>query len=80
MQEIITIISIFVGMFILFQIERIGNKKQNRINKETELRLGDTKLQKFYTEMNTDRNDGWTKQHYKFLYEARLKELMDGNR
>jgi hypothetical protein len=25
--------------------------------------------------MNTDRNDGWTKEHYKLLYEQRMKEL-----
>jgi hypothetical protein len=44
-------------------------------DKEIKLRQTDSKLQKFYSEMNTDRNDGWTKGHYKLLYEERLKEL-----
>ena len=30
--------------------------------------------------MNTDRNDGWTKEHYKLLYEQRLKELKRKNK
>jgi hypothetical protein len=42
---------------------------------EIKLRQTDRKLQNFYSEMNTDRNDGWTKGHYKLLYEERLKEL-----
>ena len=44
-------------------------------DKEIKLRQTDSKLQKFYSEMNTERNDGWTKGHYKLLYEERLKEL-----
>jgi hypothetical protein len=28
---------------------------------------------KYFTEMNDDRNDGWTKQHYKELYLQSLK-------
>jgi hypothetical protein len=44
-------------------------------DREIKLRQTDRKLQNFYSEMNTDRNDGWTKGHYKLLYEERLKEL-----
>ena len=44
-------------------------------DKEIKLRQTDSKLQKFYSEINNDRNDGWTKGHYKLLYEERLKEL-----
>jgi len=46
-----------------------------KVDKEIKLRQTDRKLQNFYSEMNTDRNDGWTKGHYKLLYEERLKEL-----
>ena len=56
-------------------IEYLGEKKLTKINKEKELRYSDIKLQKFFTEMHTERNDGWTKKHYKLLYEQRLKEL-----
>jgi len=44
-------------------------------DREIKLRQTDRKLQNFYSEMNTERNDGWTKGHYKLLYEERLKEL-----
>jgi hypothetical protein len=46
-----------------------------KVDREIKLRQTDRKLQNFYSEMNTDRNDGWTKGHYKLLYEERLKEL-----
>ena len=46
-----------------------------KVDKEIKLRQTDSKLQNFYSEMNTERNDGWTKGHYKLLYEERLKEL-----
>ena len=46
-----------------------------KVDKEIKLRQTDRKLQNFYSEMNTERNDGWTKGHYKLLYEERLKEL-----
>ena len=35
----------------------------------------DTILAKYIFEMNNDGNDGWTKQHYKELYEKRLADL-----
>jgi hypothetical protein len=75
MEEVITIliISVCIGGVIL--IEYFGDKKLKGIEKENKLRHSDEKLQKFYYEMNTDRNDGWTKSHYKLLYEQRLKEL-----
>ena len=49
--------------------------KEHKTELETKLRQTDDKLQKYYSEINTDRNDGWTKGHYKLLYEQRLKEL-----
>lgn len=68
---IVTILAVlvFVG---LFSIEAY---KENKTNKEIKLRQNDIKLQRFYNEMNNDRNDGWTKRHYKLLYEERLKEI-----
>lgn len=44
-------------------------------SKETKIRLNDSLLQRYYAEMNNDRNDGWTKQHYKTLYYNRLNRL-----
>lgn len=38
-------------------------------------RQKDTRLAKYYGEMINERNDGWTKQHYRNLYENRLKEI-----
>jgi hypothetical protein len=35
----------------------------------------DEKLNKYQYEMNQMSNDGWTKLHYKELYEKTLKEL-----
>ena len=43
--------------------------------KEIKLRQNDSDLQKYYGESINDRNDGWTKQHYKNLYEIRLEKL-----
>jgi hypothetical protein len=62
----IVIVFAFIGLLFY---------EENKSNKETKIRQSDSKLQKFYYEMNTDRNDGWTKEHYKLLYEQRLKEL-----
>lgn len=43
--------------------------------KEIKLRQNDNELQKLYGESINDRNDGWTKEHYKKLYEIRLQKL-----
>ena len=32
-------------------------------------------LLQFKFEMNHDGNDGWTKEHYKMMYEKKLKEI-----
>jgi len=80
MQETITILIITLSISGLALIDYLGNKKLNKIKEETDLRMSDIKLQRFYTEMNTERNDVWTKQHYKFLYEQRLKELLNNKK
>ena len=70
MGSIITVVLVGVLVFLgLMWYEEIKG------NKEIKLRQTDSKLQKFYSEMDNDRNDGWTKGHYKLLYEERLKEL-----
>ena len=38
-------------------------------------KVKDDKLRYYLWEMNNISNDGWTKLHYKKLYETRLKEL-----
>jgi hypothetical protein len=49
--------------------------EENKGNKEAKIRQSDRKLQMFFYEMNLEANDGWTKKHYKELYEQRLNEL-----
>lgn len=63
-------IIIFGGAILL---EKINEKRELEI--ELELRHNDTLLSKYFNEMNNDRNDGWTKGHYKNLYKERLNHL-----
>jgi len=60
---------VFIGLMI-YEVY-----KETKTDLELKLRQRDIKLQNYYGEMNTDRNDGWTKKHYKELYEQRLKQL-----
>jgi len=66
------VIVVLVGVLVFLGLMWYEEIKDDR---EIKLRQTDRKLQNFYSEMNTDRNDGWTKGHYKLLYEERLKEL-----
>jgi hypothetical protein len=66
------IIVVLVGVLVFLGLMWY---EEIKVDKEIKLRQTDSKLQKFYSEMNTERNDGWTKGHYKLLYEERLKEL-----
>ena len=73
-MESIVIVAL-VGVLVFLGLMGYETYKENKSDKEIKLRQTDSKLQKFYFEMTTDRNDGWTKGHYKLLYEERLKEL-----
>jgi hypothetical protein len=66
------VIVVLMGVLVFLGLMWYEEIKDDR---EIKLRQTDRKLQNFYSEMNTDRNDGWTKGHYKLLYEERLKEL-----
>ena len=66
------VIVVLMGVLVFLGLMWYEEIKGDR---EIKLRQTDRKLQNFYSEMNTDRNDGWTKDHYKLLYEERLKEL-----
>ena len=68
-----SMLSFFGLTIVVFAITILAEKLDEK--REIKLRQTDSKLQTFYFEMNTDRNDGWTKGHYKLLYEQRLKEL-----
>ena len=70
-MELIVIV-VLMGVLVFLGLMWYEEIKGDR---EIKLRQTDRKLQNFYSEMNTDRNDGWTKGHYKLLYEERLKEL-----
>jgi hypothetical protein len=75
MEAIGFLIATFVAILVFIGAMTYDEYQKNKTNKEIKLRQTDSKLQKYFTEMNTDRNDGWTKSHYKLLYEQRLKEL-----
>ena len=66
------VIVVLMGVLVFLGLMWYEEIKGDR---EIKLRQTDRKLQNFYSEMNTERNDGWTKGHYKLLYEERLKEL-----
>ena len=68
-----SMLSFFGLTIVVFAITILAEKLDEK--QETKLRQNDIKLQTFFYEMNTDRNDGWTKSHYKQLYEKRLKVL-----
>ena len=68
-----SILSFFGLTIVVFAITILAEKLDEK--QELKLRQRDSKLQNYYGEMNNDRNDGWTKKHYKELYEQRLKEL-----
>jgi hypothetical protein len=68
-----SMLSFFGLTIVVFAITILAEKLDEK--KEIKLRQNDSKLQTFFYEMNTDRNDGWTKSHYKQLYEKRLKVL-----
>jgi hypothetical protein len=68
-----SMLSFFGLTIVVFAITILAEKLDEK--QETKLRQNDSKLQTFFYEMNTDRNDGWTKSHYKQLYEKRLKVL-----
>jgi hypothetical protein len=75
MEAIGFLIATFVAILVFIGAMTYDEYQKNKTNKEIKLRQTDSKLQKYFTEMNTDRNDGWTKSHYKLLYEQRFKEL-----
>jgi hypothetical protein len=68
-----SMLSFFGLTIVVFGITILAEKLDEK--REIKLRQNDSKLQTFFYEMNTDRNDGWTKSHYKQLYEKRLKVL-----
>jgi hypothetical protein len=75
MEAIVFSIVTVIAVLVFISLMGYEAYKETKSNKETKLRQMDSKLQTFYYEMNTDSNDGWTKSHYKLLYEQRLKEL-----
>ena len=75
MEAIAFLIVTLLAVLVFVGLMAYETYKESKTDLETKLRQTDSKLQKYYTEMNTDRNDGWTKGHYKLLYEQRLKEL-----
>jgi hypothetical protein len=68
-----SMLSFFGLTIVVFAITILAEKLDEK--QELKLRQRDSKLQNYYGEMNNDRNDGWSKQHYKELYEKRLKVL-----
>lgn len=67
------IVGFITGITLTFGIRYIINKtKELKVKRELKYRQKDTRLAKYYSEMINERNDGWTKNHYKNLYDERL--------
>ena len=67
---------IIIGIGIIYILDTAVNKiEQKNLDKDLKYRQQDSELAKYYNEMNTDRNDGWTKLHYRNLYTHRLNKL-----
>ena len=75
MEAIVFSIVVLVAVLVFIGLMGYEVYKETKTDLELKLRQRDIKLQNYYGEMNDDRNDEWTKGHYKLLYEQRLKEL-----
>jgi hypothetical protein len=75
MEAIVFSIVVLVAVLVFIGLMGYEVYKETKTDLELKLRQRDIKLQNYYGEMNDDRNDGWTKKHYKELYEQRLKQL-----
>ena len=75
-NTLINLLIIGIGAGMIYGLDRlVDHLKNRRIRKDLKYRQKDTRLAKYYGEMITDRNDCWTKLHYKQLYDNRLKYL-----
>ena len=73
---LVMVFGIAIFVIAIYIIEHLFEKYEcNKYNKELKLRNNDTLLAKYYNEMNNERNDGWTKNHYKVLYKERFNKL-----
>ena len=75
MEAIVFSIVVLVAVLVFIGLMGYEVYKETKTDLELKLHQLDIKLQNYYGEMNNDRNDGWTKKHYKELYEQRLKQL-----
>ena len=75
MEAIVFSIVVLVAVLVFIGLMGYEVYKETKTDLELKLHQHDIKLQNYYGEMNDDRNDGWTKKHYKELYEQRLKQL-----
>ena len=75
MEAIVFSIVVLVAVLVFIGLMGYEVYKETKTDLELKLHQRDIKLQNYYGEMNDDRNDGWTKKHYKELYEQRLKQL-----
>ena len=70
---------ISVGVLLIFSLDKLFNAfERYKSDKELKFRQSDSTLAKYFSEMNNDRNDGWTKLHYSELYYKRLKQIKNG--
>ena len=66
-------ILLFVVLASIYPVKKFIEKRQRLI--DLHYRLKDKLLGEYYYESNCERNDGWTKSHYKELYKQRLASL-----
>ena len=75
-NTLINLLIIGIGVGTIYGLDRlVDHLKNRRIRKDLKYRQKDTRLAKYFNEMNNDRNDGWTKLHYQKLYKDRLDIL-----
>ena len=78
---LLNLLIIGIGIGIIYGLDKIVEyRKKKKIDRDFKYRQSDTRLAKYYGEMINERNDGWTKLHYKALYEDRLKDLKTKNK
>lgn len=79
MKELI-IIGLFTIVFAILIFKGFKKLKSIKIKKDMKYRQNDKLLREYYGEMINERNDGWTKLHYKNLYNERLKIIREKNK
>lgn len=70
---------ILIGILVIYFLDKMFNLiSKYKSDRELKFRQSDSTLAKYFGEMNNNRNDGWTRLHYKELYLKRLNKIKNG--